>query len=168
MTIFGKKKTPQAPSTAPVKAPAPRKTTTYFGKNMTITGNVTGEGDFIILGGFEGDFDLKGQLQISQGANIKGDIKADEISVNGRIEGTITARNKIHLDSTARIKGHIHTPKISILDGAVFDGDIQMSGSRPAVAKAATSASTSPSLKDKNAASPAAASTPAFTTADKK
>ncbi len=167
MAMFGKKKTPEAPSVAaPKKASAPRKDITYFGKNMTITGNVTGDGDLIILGGFEGNFDLKGQLKIAQGADIKGDIKADEIAVNGRVEGTVTARNKIHLDSTARVKGHIHTPKISVLEGAVFDGDLQMSGGQPAAVKTEAAAA-SPS-KEKTPPSPAPASTSAFTTGDKK
>ena len=167
MTIFGKKKTPQAPSAAATtKTSAPRRDITYFGKNMTITGSVSGDGDLIILGGFEGDFDLKGELKIAQGANIKGEIKADEISVNGRMEGTVTARNKIHLDNTARVKGHIHTPKISILEGAVFDGDIQMSGSRAETVKS-SSATASPS-KGKTPPSTAPLSTSAFTTADKK
>ncbi len=168
MALFGKKKTPGAPVAAtPAKASAPRKDITYFGKNMTITGSVSGDGDLIILGAFEGNFDLKGQLKIAQNADIKGDIKADEIAVNGRVEGTVTARNKIHLDSTARVKGHMHTPKISVLEGAVFDGDLQMSGgNRPEAAKT-TPATVSPS-RDKTPPSTARASTSAFTTADKK
>ena len=168
MALFSKKKTPGAPAAAtPAKASAPRRDITYFGKNMTITGSVSGDGDLIILGGFEGDFDLKGQLKIAQGADIKGDIKADEISVNGRVEGTVTARNKIHLESTARVKGHIHTPKISVLEGAVFDGDLQMSGgSRPQAVKTPAAAA-SPS-KDKTPAATVRPSTSAFTTAEKK
>ena len=55
MAIFGKKKPPQAPSAAPVKTSTARKDITYFGKNMTITGTVSGDGDLIILGGFDGN-----------------------------------------------------------------------------------------------------------------
>ena len=54
--------------------------TTYLGKNLKINGTISGEGSLIILGTFEGEFDLKGQLKVAQGAVIKGDIKATGLS----------------------------------------------------------------------------------------
>ena len=104
------------------------KQTTYLGKNLKINGSISGEGSLILLGKFEGEFDLKGQLKVAQGAVIKGDIKATGISINGNVNGTIVARERILLDTTAAIKGRLVTPKISIQDGAVFDGELQMSG----------------------------------------
>ena len=100
--------------------------TTIFGKNLNITGNVSGEGNMIIMGSFEGEFNLKGQLKVSQGARVKGDFNATSIAINGNVEGNLTAAEKIHMDNTARINGRIVTPKVSILDGAVFDGEMQM------------------------------------------
>ena len=149
MTLFGKKDkeevTPaeDVPSAAkssfqsPVKS-TPRSSvaeraedmTTCFGKNLKITGNISGEGNLIIMGSFEGEFDLKGQLKVAQGARVKGNLKADSFALNGNVEGTIMASEKVHLDNTARITGRMVTPKISILDGAVFDGELQM-GKRP-------------------------------------
>jgi cytoskeletal protein CcmA (bactofilin family) len=137
MGLFGKKDNAQRPSAAPAPA-VPRASaktskkdmaqdTTYFGKNLTIKGSVSGEGSLIILGSFEGQFDLKGRLKVAQGARIKGDLKATDIYVNGDIEGAITASEKIHLDNTARIKGEIATPRLSVLEGARFDGELQMS-----------------------------------------
>lgn len=149
MTLFGKKdkeeetsaaSVPPAPKSnfqntakaAPRSAPEERAEdmTTCFGKNLKITGNISGEGNLIVLGSFEGEFDLKGQLKVAQGARVKGNLKANNIAVNGNVEGTITASEKVHLDNTARITGRMVTPKISILDGAVFDGEMQM-GKRP-------------------------------------
>jgi len=104
------------------------KDTTYLGKNLKITGHVSGEGNLIILGTFEGEFDLKGQLKVAQGARIKGNVKATSVSINGHVDGTILANERILLDSTAAMKGRLVTPKISIQDGAVFDGELQMSG----------------------------------------
>jgi len=103
------------------------KETTYFGKNLKISGNVSGEGSLIILGTFEGEFNLKGQVKVAQGAVIKGNIRAAGVSINGKVDGTIVASEKILLDTTASIRGRLVTPKISIQDGAVFDGELQMS-----------------------------------------
>jgi cytoskeletal protein CcmA (bactofilin family) len=113
--------------------------TAYFGKSLKVSGNVSGAGNLIILGLFEGELNLKGQLKIAQGAHIRATVKANNISVNGNVEGTITASEKIHLDNTARIKGKIHTPKISVLEGAVFDGEIEMSRQSPQTPKSSPS-----------------------------
>ena len=130
--------------------------TTYFGKNLQIKGNVSGEGSLIILGSFEGEFDLKGRLKVAQGARIKGNIKATDIYVNGEIEGAVTASEKVHLDNTARIKGGITAPRISVLEGARFDGEVKMSDQTtptprppsPGPQKQAPPASVSPNKKE--------------------
>lgn len=138
MGLFGKKEndnrprvasTPVAPKAAPKSSPKDRSLdTTYFGKNLKIKGNISGEGSLIILGSFEGEFDLKGRLKIAEGARIKGNIKATDIYVNGNIDGVVSATEKVHLDNTARIKGGIVTPRISVLEGATFDGEVKMTG----------------------------------------
>jgi cytoskeletal protein CcmA (bactofilin family) len=146
MALFGKKQeeSKEVPKEEPKEAQKPimpaktsdaRKDTAYLGKSLKITGNVSGVGNLIILGAFKGEFDLKGQLKIAQGSNIKGNVKATNITVNGNVEGTITASEKIHLDNTARIKGRITTPKISVLEGAVVDGEIEMSRQSPQTPK---------------------------------
>jgi cytoskeletal protein CcmA (bactofilin family) len=121
-------KKPPAKDTPPAAAKDTGKDTTYLGKSLTITGNISGEGSLILLGTFEGDFNLKGQLKVGQGASIKGNVSATSVSINGNVEGTILASERILLDSTAAMKGRLVTPKISIQDGAVFDGELQMSG----------------------------------------
>ena len=162
MGFFGKKKeaaktmAPQQ-STARTKAPQPSrgpKETTYFGQNLKVTGNVYGSGDLIILGSLDGEFDLKGKLQVAEPANVTGTVKAGHINVKGSIQGTITAIEKVHLDPTARVQGQINSPKISMTEGARFDGEINMSGKKPQPLHPAPSASPAgsdnPDNQDKN------------------
>ena len=126
MALFGKKenedKSPavQPPSiqkdiakaqTKVAEKAAPKdatKETTYLGKNLKITGNVSGEGNLIILGSFEGEFNVRGQVKVAQGAEIKGNIKATAVSINGNVEGTVSADKKILLDTTATMLSLIH------------------------------------------------------------
>ena len=114
--------------------------TTYIGKNLMIKGRVSGNGNIIILGSLDGEFNLKGEIKIAQPANIKGEVKADVISVNGSVQGSLTAQQRVHLDQTARIEGQIITPKLSIAEGAFFDGEIKMSGRSPKASKPANDA----------------------------
>ena len=159
MTLFGKKEKEEeasatdvltapkstfqsTPSNTPESVPEDRTedSTTFFGKKLKIIGNVSGEGNMTILGSFEGEFNLKGQLMVGQGAKVKGNFNATSIAINGNVDGNLTATEKIHMDNSARINGRIVTPKVSILDGAVFDGEMQMGKrsaqvSKPAAAK---------------------------------
>jgi cytoskeletal protein CcmA (bactofilin family) len=121
-----------------LKANKASRQTTYLGKNLKINGNISGEGSLIILGQFEGEFDINGELKIAQGAVIKGDIKATGVSINGIVNGSVEAKERILLDTTASMKGRLVTPKISIQDGAVFDGELQMSRKQEPAPKTVT------------------------------
>ena len=135
MPLFGKKKKENKPK--PPDTAVSQKETTYFGKNLRIKGRVSGNGNIIILGALEGEFNLKGRVKVAQPAKIKGKVKADVISVNGNVQGSLVAQERIHLDQTARIEGQINTPSLSISEGASFDGEITMSGRSPVPSKPA-------------------------------
>ena len=140
MPLFGKKKKEgQPPRRQPDQS---QNETSYFGKNLMIKGRVSGNGNVIVMGGLDGEFNLRGHIKIAQPAKIKGEVKADVISVNGKVEGKLSAQQRLHLDQTARIEGHITTPKLSIAEGASFDGEVTMGGqsaqaTRPVVVDAA-------------------------------
>mgnify|MGYP000721225834 CR=1 FL=1 len=94
MPLFGKKKNEkitERPKTAP-----PQNETSYFGKNLMIKGRVSGNGNVIILGALDGEFNLRGRVKVAQPAKIKGEVKADVISVNGSVQGSLAARERIH------------------------------------------------------------------------
>lgn len=140
MPLFGKKnkeKKAERPQAAVSK-----NETSYFGKNLLIKGRVSGNGNVIILGGLDGEFNLRGRVKVAQSAKIKGEVKADVISVNGSVQGSLAAKDRIHLDQTARVEGQITTPKLSISEGASFDGEISMNdrSSKPAGTKKTDSA----------------------------
>jgi cytoskeletal protein CcmA (bactofilin family) len=147
MAIFGKKpeeektaerpsektpeKTPERTFEKTSAAPPPRAgarpTETLFGKNLSIKGNVSGDGDVTVLGSFEGEFDIKGKLTVADQARIIGNIKASVIAVNGAVQGTLKALENVKLEQTAKISGQVITPRISITEGALLDGEVKMS-----------------------------------------
>jgi cytoskeletal protein CcmA (bactofilin family) len=130
MPFFGKKtkekKAERPKATSSKQTVSSKNETSYFGKNLMIKGRVSGNGDIIILGGLDGEFNLRGRVKVAQSAKIKGEVKADVISVNGSVQGSLVAKERIHLDKTARIEGQMTTPKLSISEGASFDGEISM------------------------------------------
>ncbi len=98
----------------------------YFSKYLDIVGTIAGNGSILIMGSVNGIFDMSGELNIGGTAKISGELRSGAISVNGFIEGTLVASSKVHLNATANIKGTIVTPILSVVEGALFDGEVRM------------------------------------------
>jgi len=81
-----------------------------------------------INGSFEGKLDTRGVLAVGESAKIKANITGDKIIVAGKVTGNITAFASLTLASHAVVRGNIHTPVLSVLEGAVLDGEVLMSG----------------------------------------
>ncbi len=82
-----------------------------------------------INGEFDGNLNTKGNLMIGEAAFVRAQIKGEVVAIAGKVRGTIKA-DSVKLSSTAEVYGDIETTKISIEDGAVFDGRCQMTGSK--------------------------------------
>ncbi len=80
-----------------------------------------------INGSFEGKLDTRGLLAVGESAKVKANVTGDKIIISGKVTGNITAFSSLTLTSHAVVRGNIHTPVLSILEGAVLDGEIQMS-----------------------------------------
>jgi len=125
MNIFSKKKRDDDNELLHEIPGLPQKTS-YFGKHLSIKGKITGDDDLHLDGKIEGTIESSSDIKINTSAIINGDIKANTILNSGVIKGNIAADNKVSLDKTAKVKGKITTPSVSINEGAVFDGEMEM------------------------------------------
>src|SRR5215471_14919888 len=66
---------------------------------MTVVGKIAGAGAVKILGRVEGELHASTVL-IADGAEVEGNVVAEELTVGGRVKGTIRA-NRVRLNSTA-------------------------------------------------------------------
>jgi cytoskeletal protein CcmA (bactofilin family) len=122
MGIFDKDK----PETAISDAAHSDSDTAFFGAKLSIKGKVTGSGNLIVMGKLEGEVDLAGELVVAAPAVLNGDIRAVTIAVSGNVTGTLTAGGKIHLEKSAVVSGRMNTPRLSVVDGATFNGEIEI------------------------------------------
>ena len=81
-----------------------------------------------ISGKFEGALDTKGKLMVGPKADIKANITGESVSIAGVVNGNIKATTILKLESNARLYGDVETPKISISEGAILNGQLNMSG----------------------------------------
>lgn len=101
--------------------------TAYIGKNLIVTGTVSGSDNIIAMGSINGEIELSGDIKIGDTSKVNGKIYAEKIFVSGFIEGTVFASERICLEKTARIKGLLIAKRLFVEDGAVFDGETRMS-----------------------------------------
>lgn len=85
-----------------------------------------------INGSFEGKLEARGNLTIGENAKVKANIYGDRIVIAGKVTGDVTATQSISVVAPAVIQGNITTPRLSVSDGAVLEGQIAMANVRPA------------------------------------
>lgn len=98
-----------------------------IGPSIHFKGELTGEEGLIIDGSIEGTIDLKGnELIVGENGNIKADVYAKTIKVNGILSGELYGVEKVHITHTGEVTGNIYSPKVVIEEGAKFKGSIDM------------------------------------------
>ena len=89
-------------------------------RGMTVVGKIFGEGTVQVFGHIEGELRALTVL-INEGAQVEGDVVAEELTIGGQIKGTIHA-NRVKLNSTAVVEGDIFHRSLSIEENARFEG----------------------------------------------
>jgi cytoskeletal protein CcmA (bactofilin family) len=113
---------PQRPPVAPPAPGAPVKPETIcsIGSGTSIVGNIVCDGPAQFYGHIEGE--VRGsELLIGEGAEVVGNVIAQEVIIRGRIKGTIRAV-RVRLQATGAVEGDIFHRSLSIEDSALFEG----------------------------------------------
>jgi len=79
-----------------------------------------------INGEFKGSLQTKGTLTVGVKASVEANVIGDNIVVAGKVRGDINASKMLVLMPTAILTGNISTPKLNIVEGAIFQGNCQM------------------------------------------
>lgn len=81
-----------------------------------------------INGSFEGKLDTRGTLTIGENAKVRAAIHGDRIIIAGKVKGDITATQGLSLVAPAVVEGNITTPRLSIGEGSILEGQVAMLG----------------------------------------
>ena len=87
---------------------------------LSIVGKITGHGALTIFGRVEGEVRAS-NVEIAEGAQIVGDVVAEELTVSGHLKGTIRA-NRVKVNSTGVVEGDIFHQTLVIEENARFEG----------------------------------------------
>jgi cytoskeletal protein CcmA (bactofilin family) len=100
--------------------PSAPETSSSISSGLSIVGKILGQGKLAIFGNVEGEIHAS-TVQIGDGAQVEGDIVAEELTIGGRVKGTIHA-NRVKLNSTAVVEGDIYHRSLAIEENAQFEG----------------------------------------------
>ena len=87
---------------------------------LSIVGKIIGHGALTIFGRVEGEVRAS-IVVIAEGAEMVGDVVAEELTVGGHIKGTIHA-NRVRLNGTSVVEGDIFHRTLAIEENARFEG----------------------------------------------
>ena len=120
----------EANETATRKAPQIRQS--VIGPTLTFKGEVSADEDLLIQGRIEGTIaHHKHNLTIGKEGRVKADIHARVITVEGQLEGNLHGDETVILKATAQVTGNLFSPRVTIEDGATFNGSVTMEREQP-------------------------------------
>ena len=96
-----------------------------IGAGARLRCTLTGSGNYMVSGCFEGDGEIEGSLVLMAGALWKGNITANNVIIAGELHGNVMAQDKLELTASARIHGDLTGLTIAIAEGAVYQGQVR-------------------------------------------
>ena len=100
----------------------------FLGEGTQFKGVLSFAGAVRIDGHLEGEIVGEELLIIGEPAQVKAEIEVGTLVVSGRVQGSITARERVELLRPGRVTGTIRTPCLVVAEGAVFNGNCEMTG----------------------------------------
>ena len=98
----------------------------FIGQGVEFKGTINYKGSVRIDGRLDGELHTEGTLLVGTEAVITAKISAGSVISKGKITGDIKANEKILLLSSANMDGSLNTPQLSIEEGVIFNGTIEM------------------------------------------
>jgi len=99
----------------------------HIGRSLVIKGEVTGAESLFIDGHIEGTISVPGhRVTIGHNGNVVANIKAKEVVIMGKVQGNVECADRLDLRSESLLSGDVITHRISVEEGAVLKGGIEV------------------------------------------
>jgi cytoskeletal protein CcmA (bactofilin family) len=98
-----------------------------IGRTLFIKGEISGAEALYIDGRIEGKISLPdNRVTIGRNGSVQANITAREVVVMGKVSGNIDCSDRVDIRSEGSVTGDVSTIRISVEDGAVLKGGIQV------------------------------------------
>jgi cytoskeletal protein CcmA (bactofilin family) len=99
---------------------------TIIGSETIVSGNLEGDEDLTIEGRVEGSISLSRTLTVEVGGVVRADINVRNAVISGVLVGNVEAQESVHITDQGRVVGDISSPRVILVDGSSFKGNIDM------------------------------------------
>ncbi len=122
--------TPSTLNPAPVKTMTAPIDQATIGRSVVIKGEISGSESLYIDGRIEGTVSF-GDHRVTVGRNgvVAANITAREVVIMGKVTGNIECSDRVDIRSEGSLTGDIVSQRISIEDGAMLKGAVQVKSS---------------------------------------
>src|SRR6266436_4346349 len=115
------------PNATPVKTVSGPVEQATIGRSLVIKGEVSGTESLYIDGRIEGAVNFAGhRVTIGSNGSAAADISAREVVIIGVVQGNIQCTDRLDIRSQGSLTGDVITHRISVEDGAILKGSVQI------------------------------------------
>jgi cytoskeletal protein CcmA (bactofilin family) len=112
---------------APVKTASVPTEQATIGRSLVIKGEVTGSESLFIDGRIEGTINFADhRVTVGRNGNVAASINAKEVVIMGKVNGNVTCTDRVDIRAEGSLTGDVTTHRISVEDGAVLTGSVQV------------------------------------------
>jgi cytoskeletal protein CcmA (bactofilin family) len=98
-----------------------------IGRSLVIKGEVTGAESLYIDGRIEGSISVaEHRVTIGRNGSVSANIMAREVVIMGKVKGNIQCSDRLDIRGEGTLTGDVITQRISVEDGAVLKGSVQV------------------------------------------
>lgn len=112
--------TPVKTSSAPIEQAS-------IGRSLTIKGEISGAESLYIDGRIEGTINIPDhRVTVGRNGNVTADVNAREVVIMGKVHGNVICSDRLDIRSEGSVTGDVVTQRISVEDGAILKGSVQV------------------------------------------
>lgn len=98
-----------------------------IGRSIVIKGEVSGSEPLYIDGRIEGTLTLKDhRVTVGRNGVVQANISAKEVVIMGKVTGNVECSDRVDIRSEGSLTGDVHSRRISVEDGAMLRGSVQL------------------------------------------
>ena len=122
--------TPSTLNPAPVKTVTAPIDQATIGRTVVIKGEVAGSESLYIDGRIEGTVSFKDhRVTVGRNGIVAANISAREVVIMGKVTGNIECSDRVDIRSEGSLTGDVVSQRISVEDGALLRGSVQLTPS---------------------------------------
>jgi cytoskeletal protein CcmA (bactofilin family) len=121
------KSSPTQNSFPPVKSVSSPIEQASIGRSLVIKGEVSGSESLYIDGRIEGSLNFADhRVTVGRNGHVDANINAREVVIMGTVKGNIQCGDRVDIRAEGSLTGDIVTQRISVEDGAMLTGSVQV------------------------------------------